>query len=432
MNNFDLYLSILGKNFQKICRLDFLQPDMSVAFSLGNEVARGFMKTYDTRAFLQDGTLNVSYQDGIRRTANLVLDNRDNAFDYAFGRLWFGTAIRLLMGIVLPDGTPFYLPQGLFYIKEPKNDWTPKGRSASLPLVDKWAALDGSLGGTFSTSYQVGVGSDIYGAIRALLALSRFDYATYENDVTRRIDPVAPIFPIYYDDKVYKRGDSDFSLSSSSIPVRQVPFTVTENDNAAGLLLQLANMLVASVGYDASGALRLWPTQSDISDADKPVLYHFSKDNAVFSSFSETAKNTELKNDVLIVGEGLSGYEVWGRAENFDAKSDANINRIGRKTLVEENALYWNASQCADLAAYRLKKQCMLQKSVSITCGQMFHLSENCLVSVQRTDKPGAPTEAHLISSFSLPIGQTGAMQINAVSVNDFPDFAVTRSASRE
>ena len=59
-NRYLEYLKAVARPFQKIAKLDFLQPDNSVAFSIGNvERKRGYMKKYDTRAFIQGGTLNV-------------------------------------------------------------------------------------------------------------------------------------------------------------------------------------------------------------------------------------------------------------------------------------------------------------------------------------------------------------------------------------
>ena len=68
----------------------------------------------------------------------------------------------------------------------------------------------------------------------------------------------------------------------------------------------------------------------------------------------------------------------------------------------------------------------ILQKSVTINCAPMFHLVENGIVAVKRTDKEGSPVERHLIQSFTIPIAETGTMSINCTSVNDIPTFDVT------
>ena len=52
----------------------------------------------------------------------------------------------------------------------------------------------------------------------------------------------------------------------------------------------------------------------------------------------------------------------------------------------------------------------------------MFHLRENNLISVLRSDKPNKPIENHLIQSISLPLNTTSPMSITATSVSDYPD----------
>ena len=80
---------------------------------------------------------------------------------------------------------------------------------------------------------------------------------------------------------------------------------------------------------------------------------------------------------------------------------------------------YATDKQCQDYAEWMLKRVSVLQKAVSISCGQIFHLMENELVEIVRTDKENSPVERHLIMGFSRPIAGTGEMTIDAVSVND-------------
>lgn len=421
------YLSTLSRPFRKLSKLEFLQPDGSVAFALSNNYMPGYMNPYDSRAFLQIGTLNVALQNGIRRQADITLSDVDDNFAYAVNKLWFGQRLRLSMGLQLPDGTDFYLPQGVFYLQSPKTSWTPNNRTISYNLVDKWAYLDGSLFGNLDGTYQVNRGTDMFDAIRSILRLSRFDYTDNAAD-EMCIDPVTPVFTTYYNGKVYYSNDSDTGLRASSIPKTEVPYTMTTEAGGsfADVLLELNNTIAGLIGYDPTGALRIEPSQDDVDDSDKPVLWEFTPSNSSFCSLEETVKNAEVYNDVLIVGEGLSGSSVWGRATNVDPKSDTNVNIIGSKLYREEKAEYWNTVQCSDLAQWMLKRKTILQKEIAITSSQMFHLAENRLVSVRRTDKEGSPVEKHIIQSYSLPIGEKGEMSINAVSANDIPEFKIT------
>lgn len=430
MAQYNAYLNALSRPYRKLVRLEFLQPDDSVAFALGGAGQKNIVAGRDTRAFLQSGSVSVNLQNGQRRRATVALANRDAAFDYAVNKLWFGQRLRLSMGMVLPSGEDFYLPQGVFYISNPSNLISPAEKTISLNLVDKWSYLDGSLFGILEAAYSIAPGNDIFTAIETLLSLSRY---TYESTVSTidKIDPTQPVWTDYYNGKSYTAANSDGSISSN-IPMTDTPYTVTENRGASigDLVLKLNAMLAGWIGYDQTGALRLEPSQDDVDDAGKPVLFTFSPNNSTLMSMSETSQNEAVYNDVTIAGQGLTDTAVWARAVNIDPTSDTNINIIGRKVFVEERADYWNTEQCAALARWYLKRKTILQKSVTIECAPMYHLVENRLVAVLRTDKPGSPMEKHLIQGFTIPIGETGSMSISCTSVNDIPDFTVTTSTS--
>ncbi len=431
MNRFAMYLEALRRPFRKLSKLEFLQPDDSVAFSLDNNYRRGYRSRYDSRAFLQEGSLSVSLGNGMRRSATITLANRDNAFDYAVNHIWFGSRVRLSMGLVLPDGSEFYLPQGVFYIQNPQSSCSPNSREVNYNLVDKWAYLDGTLFGKLDATYRIdrstdGVATNVFDAMGSLLRLSRFDLSVLEVDPSRMIDGEAPVFTDFYNGRRYALADGG-SAAMTDVPYDMI--VNADNGTVADLMLELCDTVAGVIGYDSCGALRVEPSQDDINDSEKPILWHFSPDEKQLLHIGESVKNTEVYNDVIIVGEGLGDGEVYGRATNFDPACDTNVNLIGKKTYREAKAGYWNATQCMDLATWMLKRKTALQKSVTVESSQMFHLMENRLISVKRIDKQGAPVERHMIQSFTVPIGESGAMSINATSVNDYPVITTASSA---
>ena len=179
------YLSALKTDFTKLCKLEFLQPDGTVAYVLDNNA-----KNARSRAFIQDGTIRCNLQNGQRRQATVNIVNLDGEYDYAVNKVWFGQEIRISEGLILPDGTEFYLPQGVFLVKDPQEIFKPNQRQVTYPLVDKWANLDGTLYGNLDGIYEVPVGSDIFTAIAELLAEDRGN--------GRPVDRMQPIFTDYY------------------------------------------------------------------------------------------------------------------------------------------------------------------------------------------------------------------------------------------
>lgn len=410
-NRYLQYLGALRNPFQKICKLEFLQPDNSVAFVLDNNP-----KNANSGAFIQEGTISVNLQNGQRRQASVTLSNVDGRFEYAVNKIWFGQRIRISEGLILPDGTEFYLPQGVFYPKEPQEVHQPNKRTMTYSLADKWAMLDGTLGGTLDGIYEVPVNSPIFPAISSLLSEDMGNGQPYDN--------VPPSFTNYYN------GLTTTLPDGTSVSNVVTPYTLrVESDNGtrADVILGLNAMLVGWVGYDQTGRFQLLPSQEDILDTTKPVQWSFSPSDSQFLGATYNIKNTEIKNDIIIIGESLgSSPQANGRATNFDPSSNTNVNLIGYKTeRISKQGFYTN-DICEAQAIFELKRKTVLQKAVAISSTQMFHLTENNLVEIQRIDKPGAPVERHLIQGFTRPLGETGNMTINAVSVADFPLATVT------
>lgn len=402
---------MLRKPFTKICRLRFLQPDGSTAFALDNNPLNR-----RSGAFLQDGSISVNLQNGQRRTASVTLSNIDAAFDYNVNKVWFGQQIAIDEGLILSDGSEYYLPQGIFYIAEPQETLQPNLRTITYPLVDKWAYLDGTLFGRLEGTYEVPVGTNIFEPMQAILDLDRGN--------GMKVDAVRPIFTEYYNEKKQKLPDG------TTVSLVKSPYTLrvdSDDGTYADVILGLSEMVNGLVGYDQSGALRIDPSQDDVLDAQKAVLWRFSTKEAQLLGATYTVKNTEVYNDYIVLGEQTSEYaQAAGRAQNLDPASDTNVYIIGRKTYRETASGYYTQTQCKDLAEWKLKRTAVLQKAVSISCTQMFHIVENNLIELTRTDKPGSPTERHLIQGFTRPLTSTGEMTISAVSVADFPIATIT------
>ena len=162
------YLAALKTDFVKLARLEFLNRDGTVAFVMDNDP-----KNRRSGAFLQSGAITCNLQNGIRRQASVTLSNLDGDYDFAVNKIWFGTQVRLSEGLILPDGTEYYIPQGVFEIEQPNEQFKPGGNSVTYRLVDKWANLNGSLGGNLEGAYSVQAGTNILQAMASLLRLGR-------------------------------------------------------------------------------------------------------------------------------------------------------------------------------------------------------------------------------------------------------------------
>lgn len=405
------YLKALRGPFEKLCRLRFLNPDGSTAFFVDNNRLNPY-----SGAFVSSGTLTVNLQNGVRRTASVTLSNTGGAFAYDVNHIWFGQEIALDEGLVLPDGTDYYIQQGVFLVEDPEETIDPTQRTVVFNLVDKWANLDGTLWGNLDGTYKGQLGVNIFQQIDALL------HDDKGNGMP--VDRMKPVYTEYYNEKTQELPDG------TTANLVDAPYTLEVSPGGGGtyssVILGFCEMLNAWVGYDATGRLRIDPSQDDLLDTEKPIAYAFSMDEVTLLGLSYTAKTTEVYNDYIVMGEQLDDNSQPGaRATNYDPESDTNVNLIGRKTVWKAESGFTTDTQCRDKAEWMLKRSTVLQKSVDISCPQIFHIKENELVSIVRTDKPGSPTERHLIQGFSRPLAYAGEMTITAVSVADFPTATV-------
>lgn len=398
-------------NFIKLCRLRFLNPDGSTAFTLDNDPANK-----RSGAFIASGALNVNLQNGTRRTADVSVDNADGAFDYNYKQVWFGTEVALDMGVVLPDGTEFYLPQGVFRVVQPTESVSPEGKTAHFQLTDKWSGIDGTLNGVLESSYVVSEGTNIFSPIASILQQDRGDGQPYDGTI--------PVFTEYYN------GKTQTLQGGGTAALTDAPYDLTidsDNGTVADLVLGLAGMVNAWVGYDQTGTLRIDASQDDIDDSDKPVLWRFSTDEVQLLSLAYESKIADVRNDYIVVGMQMDDYsQPAARAQNLDPASDTNINFIGRRTERESRPEFATQTICEDYAVWKMKRAAVLHKAVTVSCNQVFHLDVNNLIEIDRTDKTPAETEVHLIQGFTIPLAGDQPMSITATSVNDFPGVTVT------
>lgn len=404
VERFNKYLNKLKTNYRIAVKIDWLNDDETVRKEITNEYID------------MSGTLSVNMNNGSRRTCELTLDNSTNVFDIGVNNTWYGQKIKLWMGLYLDDGTPYYTPQGVFYISSAVETRTPSTRTITFQCVDKWAYLDGSLWGYLDGIYIVPVGSNIYEAIESLLHISRFttkDVVSANEPITNAIDFVKPMFSSYYVTKKYSDGSQQYDAIKTPYEIR-MEYGKTYGD----ILLEFATMLGAYIFYDVDGRLTIEPTQDDIDDSIKPIQWTFTPTEQEFMSESSTYDFQTFYNDVIVVGYILNGHQAIGRVSNKNLSSPTCVQRNGLKTHAPyQDTAYYTDDQCVELANYYLKQLTIQQRSVNITSAPIFHIKENRLISCVRPYT--YEQENLLVSGISLPIGTTGTMSITATSVND-------------
>ena len=404
-DDYSEYLYTLKTNYRPAIKIEWMNNDGS---SYG-EITNSYVD--------MSGTVSVSMENGTRRTADIELDNSNGEFSVDVYNLWYGKMVKLWMGVYLSDGSPYYFPQGVFYVNSVEESNTPLQRTVSLHLIDKWCFLDGTMWGNLDGIYIVPIGSNIYDALTKLLKTSRFTGENVDEagePQTNAVDPIMPNLSSYYLTKTYKDGETTYNAIDTPYEIR-----MEYGKTYADILLEFATILGAYIYYDVDGRLTIEPTQDDIVDSSKPILWTFTPNEQEFLSEDSSHDFGTFYNDIIVIGYTTNGKQAKGRAQNKNTASPTSIPIVGIKTYPPyEDASYYTDEQCNELAEYYLKRQTIKQRSVQISSAPMFHLRENRLIECVRPYT--MEKEALLISGYDLPIGTTGTMSITATSVNEF------------
>lgn len=404
-DDYSEYLYTLKTNYRPAIKIEWMNNDGS---SYG-EITNSYVD--------MSGTVSVSMENGTRRTADIELDNSNGEFSVDVYNLWYGKMVKLWMGVYLSDGSPYYFPQGVFYVNSVEESNTPLQRTVSLHLIDKWCFLDGTMWGNLDGIYIVPIGSNIYDALTKLLKTSRFTGKNVDEagePQTNAVDPIMPNLSSYYLTKTYKDGETTYNAIDTPYEIR-----MEYGKTYADILLEFATILGAYIYYDVDGRLTIEPTQDDIVDSSKPILWTFTPNEQEFLSEDSSHDFGTFYNDIIVIGYTTNGKQAKGRAQNKNTASPTAVQIVGIKTYPPyEDTAYYTDEQCNELAEYYLKRQTIKQRSVQISSAPMFHLRENRLIECVRPYT--MEKEALLISGYDLPIGTTGTMSITATSVNEF------------
>ena len=428
--SFDKYLKVIKEDFRPAIKVEWLNPDESVNFEFTNAL------------YNIDIDLSVNYTNGSRRSCTLTLNNDRRAFPIDFDNIWIGQKFKLWMGIYLDDETPYYFPQGVFYITNPSDAYNPGTRTVTINGADKWAYLDGTLSGRLSGTYQTSIDVDLYSATRELLKLSRFedDWSKADGNIGKEVpkeemvDPTPPLLSPAFKNKMSELVTIDKETGEKVTTTKYVwecPYTaiVERGGTLADVLLEYATILCANIYYDVNGRLVLEPmidTAEDITDTNKEILWHYTVDEKTFLGLTQSHEFEKIHNDFIVLGNIVNGYQFKGRVQNRNLLSDTCVQKIGLRTREPyEDNQYYSDEQCIELAKYYAKTDTILQKSGSISSVTLYHLDVNKLVTVS-TPNNNMSKELFLITGFSL--SASGEMTLNISSVNILKDFSVVEA----
>jgi len=330
-----------------------------------------------------DGSLNISLQNGIRRTFNITMVNIDGNYTPDPNRIWARYRVKLYLGLYIGE-QEYFIPQGVFVLENPNAISNSSYQVVKLNFLDKFSLLDGTLGGELDQEYTVLAGTTVSQAIKDILEKSG--------------DPIQPMI--------------QNELWDATIPSN---ISKDIGDNLGSILLEIASTFSANVYYDTTGSLVF---AKNTNADEKESLWSFAQNDFNYMGISQSYPFSDIFNSVLVKGGTVNDQTITAEANNMDLTSNISIPNLGYKRVkVVSNQYILSQSMAQELAEYELKKLISLQSSISISSVPMYHLDIDEVIDLSDQILKLDRTR-FLIMKISLPFKIGSEMTVDAVQVS--------------
>lgn len=345
-----------------------------------------------SRYILKDSiSYQQEYKNGQTRSISFSMLNDDGRWDASPVNtgLWADTKIRAFSGIIYDDVLYWY-PLGIYLLSNPS--YNRDEDTVSIDGVDKFAKLDGTLGGVLETEYKIIPNTPIYTAIQTLLKLDTGNGTSFDDD------PV--IFPSKY-------------------ASQKTPYTMTVNGESSvgDILLELGEILSCDVYYNEYGCLVFEPADELLKVANKPVLWTIDDEFSDCTSISYEVKFDEVINKVTVVGANINGAIVKHTVTNKNAKSPSNIYMMPIRFEYISDSHISTSDLCQTRAEYELQKKSIVTLSYSISMVYIPFIQSNALICLNDKRK-NVYGQNLFVSSVSISSGSTN---VGATNIEDLP-----------
>lgn len=346
------------------------------------------------------GSLSIEYNQGLRRSMSITLDNSDGRFtpNGLNGIMWMNTKLKLELGVELSNGDIIYNSAGIFCVGNPQAQRQAAQRTISIQCYDKFAMLDGTLGGVLESEYRIAEGTKVINIFR--------DTLLQDNGNGYPID----IKPLVFDSTLV---DS----------VTQYEISKSPNDSLGLILIELANMISADIYYGVEGNLVVKSGIVDISQVNKPTLWKYSDDEYEYLESTINYDFTAVKNHVTIVGSNVNNENIYiGTAINTNPQSPTRVSIIGLKKYYLEDANIYSETLAQQRAEYELNRMSILQNTININSSFLINLDVNSCISI--TDEYFKYfDDRFLIQSINIPLTVDSVVDINCTNIATLPYY---------
>lgn len=378
MASFQDYLNVLksGTIFPRI-KIEWLRPDETVESEIVEDIL--------------SGNLTINRNNGVRRVIDFTVKNSSSLLPNIYN-IWINKKVRLSIGVQLPNGEDYLIPQGIFILRNPVYTSSPSGSTVTFNAVDKFGNLNGENGyGILQDIFIISGGTNVNTAIQTILT-------TFKDPITPNLQPTTKTLP--YD---IRKG---------------------QTDNVGAMLNEIVYAVAKNGYYDTYGRFTVF---DDIADDKKASLwdYNFQDDKYCYLGSTIEHQFNLVRNVVKVIGDNSSatGLIATGVAKDTDLTSPTNIYAIGEIPEVVQNNYIQTNADALNLANFMLKRLRVLNGSIDIESITIPHLDVDNIITIT-DDNLGLYQSRFLIQFISMDLGFGGKMRVQCVKSAE-EDFTV-------
>lgn len=361
---------INAKNREHVFVIEWLDKDENVIGEITADVI--------------SGSINLDATRQSRRSANLVLNNVSKEYiPNPNNKLWINNKFALYAGYKYGNNQTLLYRQGIFVLGNPSVLSSPIEKEVTIVGLDKWALLDGTLGGQTKNKIIIPVDERVDNAIKLLLELI---------------------------------GESKYIIDPCDVVL---PYTIEKEPgiNISDIFVEIANIVSYNCFYDNNGYFRFRKALKPEDYNTTPISWEYNTSGLYLGS-TRNLKWSDVRNSIKVIGMTLdNGITISAEAKD-ETGSDLSIDQIGERFELIEDDNIFREDLAQDRADWELQQRIMIAEEVSMSTVPNFSHQLEDVIRV--TDENNGVNGNYLIQSISYNLSFDTEMTLGLWAIRDW------------
>lgn len=361
----DFLTKLRSRTATRIFKIERLDANENVVSELTNKVI--------------SGDLNFTDDLGNRKTGNILFDNNDGEFlPSPTSDIWISNKFKISTGLVMDDGTNYFISRGVFLISEIEVENDTEGSSTvRVQFLDKYSALNGQVQGVLENTYIIPVGTSISDSVIQVL----LDANEIKPPI---IQPTAEVLPY--------------------------TINIAAGGTYSDILTSICQSLSWTCYFDSDGYFR-FEEPADLETTGSS--WDFSTDEVTLLSCKTRFDFTEVYNVIVVIGANINGDIIRAVAEDTSPSSATSVSAIGRHVKVIEDDLISTEVLAQQRADAELAVGISIVQAIDFEAMPIDVLEAGQVCTVNN-DVLGLSAVRFLVKSNTFPLTIDSDMSLNA------------------